>query len=157
MLSESTVFQEFLFIIMGPSSRAERLVVVEMVKKKIKELKPSDRDVDVVFSVVEKESERNVTSRQDGLEHRVAEYRVADETGSVKLTLWDEDVDRVEVGKTYELKHGYTSTFRGQLRLRKGRYGQLSESEEEVEPNTSVDMSEEVHREEGFRPRRRRF
>jgi len=69
------------------------------------------------------------------------------------MTLWDDAIDLVEEGKTYELKNGYTSLFNNTIRLNVGRNGELVEKEEEIEPNTENDVSQKVYERE-FRPRR---
>jgi len=62
------------------------------------------------------------------------------------MPFWDAMIDEVAEGKTYLLTNGYTTLFRGNLRLNIGRYGELSEAEEEIEEvNMELDMSEEEH------------
>jgi replication factor A1 len=90
--------------------------------------------------------EREVSSRRDGTTHRVVDVVVGDSTGTVQVPLWDDTIDAVEAGKTYNLKNGYTGLFRGNLRLNVGRYGELADAEEAIEEvNAEVDMSAEEH------------
>ena len=89
---------------------------------------------------------REVSSRNDGSTHKVTEALMGDETGSILLTLWDDTIDRVEIGKSYTIKNSYTSIFRGSLRLNLGKYGELEDSEEEIsEINTENNLSEKVY------------
>ncbi|NHI93386.1 MAG: hypothetical protein EAX96_12945 [Candidatus Lokiarchaeota archaeon] len=89
---------------------------------------------------------REVASKNDGANHKVTEALVGDETGSILLTLWDDTIDRVEIGKSYMIKNSYTSIFRGSLRLNLGKYGELEDSEEEIsEINTENNLSEKVY------------
>lgn len=132
---------------------------------KISEMRPRAR-VDTTFKVVEKNEPRET---RDG--KRVTEALVGDDSGTVLLTLWEESVDKVDVGKTYKLTNGYANLFRGSLRLTIGRMGSLEESEEEVgDVNTENNMSEKRYEDDrGFgrpyeqrssydrRPYRRRF
>ncbi len=132
---------------------------------KISELRPRVR-VDTTFKVLEK-SEPRVT--RDG--KKVTEALVGDDSGTVLMTLWEETIDELDVGKTYTLTNGYASLFRGSLRLTIGRMGSVEESEEDVgEVNTENNMSEKRYEEErrfgrsfgerssyGRRPYRRRF
>jgi len=132
---------------------------------KISELRPRVR-VDTTFKVLEK-SEPRVT--RDG--KKVTEALVGDDSGTVLMTLWEETIDQLDVGKTYTLTNGYANLFRGSLRLTIGRMGSVEESEEDVgEVNTENNMSEKRYEEErrfgrsfegrssyGRRPYSRRF
>ncbi|MFP3283235.1 MAG: single-stranded DNA-binding protein, partial [Nitrososphaeria archaeon] len=86
--------------------------------------------------------------------HRVAEVLLGDETGSVYLTLWDEDIDKVDVGSTVALKNGYVNIFRGHMRLNVGRYGTIEvlETPFEGEVNTDNNLSDKEYED---RPPRR--
>ena len=43
----------------------------------------------------------------------------------IKLTLWGDDIDAVKVGDTVIITNGYTSEFRGEVSLSKGKFGQM--------------------------------
>jgi replication factor A1 len=55
----------------------------------------------------------------------VAEAVVEDETGSMYLTLWDDDIGVAGVGDTVHLRNGYIKRFKGSMRLTVGRRGTL--------------------------------
>lgn len=121
---------------------------------KIEELKPYAKKVDVTVKALEKNEARDVTSKLDNTEHKVAEALVGDSTGTVLLTLWDDLIDKVEAGKSYKITNGYTSQFKNSLRLNVGRYGQLEESNEDVgevnkENKLSVELPEEGEKDAG--------
>ncbi|MBD3159851.1 MAG: single-stranded DNA-binding protein [Candidatus Lokiarchaeota archaeon] len=119
----------------------------EPVDATVSELKPGMKNVNIRFKVVDKGEAREVTSRSDGSKHRVLDATVGDSTGTVVVPLWDESIDEMETGKTYELENGYTGTFRNHLRLKIGKYSELEEADEEIEEvNYDVNMSEEEHR-----------
>jgi replication factor A1 len=126
----------------------------EPVDVKIGELKPSSRSVNVTGKVVSKGSVREVSSGRDGSSHRVAEVLLGDETGSIYLTLWDEDIDKVDVGSAVSLKNGYVNIFRGHMRLNVGRYGTLEvlDTPFEGEVNTDNNLSDKEYED---RPPRR--
>ncbi|MHA2424805.1 MAG: hypothetical protein ACXAEF_08460 [Candidatus Thorarchaeota archaeon] len=118
----------------------------EPVEATVAELKPRMKNLVISFQVVELGEEREVTSRNDGATHRVLDAIVGDTTGTVAVPLWDDNIDNIEVGKTYLLKNGYTGLFRGNLRLNVGKYGELSDAEEPIEEvNMENDMSAEEH------------
>ncbi len=109
----------------------------------ISELAPKMRSIDVEFKVLEKENPREVHSKRDNNTHYVTDATVGDETGVVKMTLWDGAIERVKEGQTYILKDGYTDLFRGSLRLKIGRRSKLQESDKEIEDvNRFVNKSE---------------
>lgn len=99
--------------------------------KKIEELNPASRGVDVLVKVLELNPSKEVSTR-DGSSHSVAEALVGDETGCVLLSLWDDDIQRAQVGQTLSIKNGYVSLFRGSIRLNIGRYGTMEVSSEEI-------------------------
>jgi len=68
---------------------------------------------------------RNVVTRS-GQPSRVATAELADESGSVKLTLWNENIEAVAVGDSVQIENGYVTSFRGELQLNVGRYGRIS-------------------------------
>ncbi len=122
---------------------------------KIEELKPRQAVDEVTFKVLELGEERTTSGG-----NRVVEALVGDETGVVKFTLWNAEISMLEVGKTYSLKNGYVTLFRGSMRLTIGRNGELDMSESEIEEvNRANDMSEkkfiEDFNRQGFRGRRR--
>jgi replication factor A1 len=51
---------------------------------------------------------------------------VADETGSVKLTLWNEQIDQVNVGDNIKIDNGYVTSFKGEIQLNVGKFGKLA-------------------------------
>ena len=125
----------------------------EPIEATVAELKPRMKNVTITFKVVATGEEREVTSRNDGASHRVADATVGDSTGTVQVPLWDSSIDDMKAGTTYTLKNGYTGLFHGNLRLNIGKYGELAEAEEDIEEiNEEVDMSAEEH--EDTRPRR---
>jgi len=116
-------------------------------KIKIEELKPRMKHVDLIFKVIDKGEVREVTSRRTLDIHRVAEITAGDETGIVKLPVWNDTIEKVEVGKTYQLENGYTGFFRGNLQLKIGRHSDLKESESNIEHlNLDVNMSTKDYR-----------
>lgn len=125
----------------------------EPIEATVAELKPRMKNVTITFKVIEAGEVREVTSRNDGETHRVADVKVADSTGCVQVPLWDDAIEKAAPGTTYTLKNGYTGLFRGNLRLNVGKYGELSEAETAIEEvNLENDMSAEEH--EDYRPRR---
>lgn len=127
---------------------------------KIEELTPNSRGVNVTVKVVSKSQARDVTSGRDYSVHRVADALVGDETGCVYLTLWDDNVDRVNEGDTVSIKNGYVNLFRGSMRLNIGRYGtfELLEESPVSEVNTENNLSSKQYEQERrYSPRRESY
>ena len=127
---------------------------------KVEKLDPQSRQVNVTVKIVSKSQVRETVSRSDGSAHRVSDVLVGDETGSVYLTLWDDNIDKVKDGDVIAIKNGYVSLFKGNIRLNIGRYGSFEPSTETIgEVNTENNLSSKTYEQErrsfGFRPRYR--
>jgi len=123
---------------------------------KVESLNPRSRQLNLTVKVVSKGEVRETVSRRDGSAHRVADVLVGDETGSVYMTLWDDNIDKVKEGDVIDVKNGYVSLFRGSMRLNVGRFGSFEASAGTVgEVNEKNNLSEKTYEEERryFRPR----
>jgi len=93
---------------------------------KIKDLRDGMKRVEVEAKVVEKTGPREVLSRYKDVVHRVANATISDGTGNIKLTLWNDQIDQVNVNDSIKIENGYVTSFRGEIQLNVGRYGKLS-------------------------------
>lgn len=84
------------------------------------------KQVEVEGKVTEKSETREVTSRFKNETYNVANAVIADETGSIKLTLWNEQIDQVNVDSMIKIENGYVTSFRGEMQLNIGKYGKLT-------------------------------
>jgi len=84
------------------------------------------RRVDVEAKVVQKSDIREVSSRYGNETYRVADAIIKDDTGTIKLTLWNEQINQVNVDDTVKIENGYIRSFRGEIQLNIGRYGKLT-------------------------------
>ena len=82
--------------------------------------------VDVEAKVVEKSDPREVKSRYKDETYKIVDAVVADETGSIKLTLWNEQIDMVNVGDNIKIENGYVTSFKSELQLNVGKFGKLT-------------------------------
>jgi replication factor A1 len=92
---------------------------------KVSELKPGMRRVDITAKIQEISPAREVTTRR-GEQSRVATAVVSDDSGTVKLNLWNEQIDQVKPNDTVTIENGYVDSFRGETQLNVGRYGKLT-------------------------------
>ena len=80
--------------------------------------------------------------RDDGSEGRVSNFALGDETGRIRVTLWDERADRaaeLDAGTAVEVVDGYVREREGSLELHVGEGGAVEEVDGEVsyDPDTT--------------------
>lgn len=124
---------------------------------KVKDLRPESKQVNVLGKVVSIGEEREIQPRFGG-SRKLAEATIGDETGTVLLTLWENQIGSVSPDETIEIDNGYVTLVRGHVRLNVGKYGSISKSEEAIdEVNTDLDVSAEEHQSEPRHDRDRPF
>jgi len=84
------------------------------------------RRVNIEATVISKSEPREVRSRYTNETFRVADATLEDETGTITLTLWNEQIDQVNVNDRVRIENGYIKSFRGELQLNAGKYGTLT-------------------------------
>jgi len=117
------------------------------VEAKVGELTPQSRAVNVTAKVVSKSEIRDIPMGRDGSAHKVCDALVGDETGSIYLTLWDDNIEKVNVEDTVRIENGYVTLFKGNMRLNIGKYGKMTIAEEpfEGEVNTENNVSSKTY------------
>jgi replication factor A1 len=93
---------------------------------KIKELTDGMKRVEVEAQVVDKSNPRTVQSRYKDESYNVADATVQDDTGQIKLTLWNEQIDQVNIGDNIKIENGYITSFKGETQLNVGKFGKLT-------------------------------
>ncbi|MFW9786542.1 MAG: hypothetical protein ACFFE2_00710 [Candidatus Thorarchaeota archaeon] len=119
----------------------------------ISDLTVESRAVNVKFCVIGKKPPRQVTARVSGRIHLISECVAGDESAIITLTLWNEDIDEIELGKTYELVNGYVTLYDECMSLTKGRWGIIRCASSEI---TQVDGTIDMSRPFMGRPKRRK-
>lgn len=119
--------------------------------KTISEFRPYLNRFKCIFKVIEKEDTVEVQNRNSDESHQMSNVTIADESASVILTAWDDDIEYLAVGSYFSLTNGYVNLYRDSMRLARGKYGEFSESDADFEPNTEINKSDEQHER---RPRR---
>ena len=113
---------------------------------KVGSLKPDLRNLDLVVKIVNIGPSRGLESKRVRKQHLIAEALVGDETGSVVLTLWDDQIQRFVADDVVGISGGYTTLFRGSLRLNVGRAGRIEKTDKTMdEVNTRNNLSQETH------------
>ncbi len=90
---------------------------------KVKDLKPREGNVDIVVDVIDVGVPREFN--KFGKAGRVSTAIAKDETGNIKLTLWNEDIERINAGDKIHLTNGYVNEWQGEMQLTTGRMGKL--------------------------------
>lgn len=90
----------------------------------IKDLRDGMRTVETEGEVIDISSPREVSLRTGG-QAKVADATLKDDTGTIKLSLWDSQIEQVTKGARVKITNGYTNQFRGEVQLNIGRYGKL--------------------------------
>lgn len=91
----------------------------------IRDLRAGMRQVNLRARVLEIPRSKLVFTRF-GNYASVANALIADETGTVRLCLWNEQINAIAIGDTIELQNARMSTFRGERQLSVGKKGTLS-------------------------------
>ena len=89
----------------------------------VKDLKPKQGSVDITVDVVDVGTPREFN--KFGKAGKVATAIAKDETGDIKLSLWNEDVDRIKAGDKVKMTNGYINEWQGEMQLTTGRMGKL--------------------------------
>lgn len=86
--------------------------------------------------VILSKQEPRVFKRKDGSSGSVASMMIGDDTGKIRVTLWDtkiKDADGFNVGDSIDILHGYTrESFGGGVEVQVGNRGIIRQSEVEV-------------------------
>ena len=68
---------------------------------------------------------RSVKSRKTGEDLAVADVTLSDDTGSIKLVLWNKQIPQVKVGTNIRIEEGYVKTYREELQMNVGQWGMI--------------------------------
>jgi len=112
----------------------------------ISDLKTGQGSVEVEAEVTEIEEPR--TFNKFGREIRVCNATVKDDSGNVKLTLWNDDIEKVSVGDKIKITNGYVNEFQGEKQLTTGKFGKLEVlgKSESTEAEAKPEAKEEVEK-----------
>ena len=89
----------------------------------LSELKAGQGKVDVLVKVKSKAEPRQF--EKYGKPLRVCNTIVSDDSGEMSMTLWNEDIDKINVGDSVKITNGYVSEFNGSKQLSAGKFGKL--------------------------------
>jgi len=95
---------------------------------KISELKVGMSNVSLEAKVVDKSEARIVQTRYG--KRSVADAVLEDESGEIKISLWQDQIKRVNVGDKVSISGAFVTTFRDGLQLNIPRSGKIEVKKE---------------------------
>jgi replication factor A1 len=102
-----------------------KLTPAETISTYIRDLRHGMKKVNLEATVLEIEEPRLVHT-QFGNTVMMANALIEDETGKIRLCLWDKQVKSVAVGDSIQINNASVSTFKGEKQLRLGKTGALT-------------------------------
>ena len=89
-----------------------------------------------------------------GRELKVANAILKDDSGSIKLTLWNDDISRFKNGDKIKINNGYVNEFQGEKQLTSGKFGNMelvdSSNQSTIDDSKSDSNTEENTEDETF-------
>lgn len=105
----------------------------------IKDLQSNQGNIDLVLLIAKKSASR--TFEKFGRPGRVCTATAQDDSGEIKLTLWNEDIDKIEVGDKIHLQNGWCSEYQGEKQLSTGKFGKIEVIEKASPSNNQKDKN----------------
>lgn len=90
---------------------------------KITELVPKQNKVEIEATITTIGSIREFN--KGGKVGRLANAVLEDDSGEIKLTLWNEEIDKVRPGNLIKIRNGYVNEWQGEKQIMVGRFGNL--------------------------------
>ncbi len=92
---------------------------------KISELKGGSAQGTISGEITNVEEPREVLTKY-GKKTRVANATLQDDSGSVTLSLWGDDIDKIANGDKVSIENGWVSEYKGNLQVSPGKYGKMT-------------------------------
>jgi replication factor A1 len=96
-----------------------------VIANSIKDLRTGMSHVNLKAKILEVAEPKHVVTRY-GNNAIVAKVLIGDETGTIKLCLWNGQINGVSVGNTVQIENAQASVFRGERQLSLGKKGTLN-------------------------------
>ncbi len=96
---------------------------------RVSDVRPRMKNVDLELRIVEVENPRRYFT-PEGREGIVTTATGEDDSGRIKVSLWNEEIERVRPGCRVKITNGYAKIFKGELHVSAGKYGKLEAIQE---------------------------
>ncbi len=90
---------------------------------KISELKAGQGQVNTDVEIISIEEPREFD--KFGKKLRVANAMVKDDSGEIKMSFWNDDIEKIQPGAKLKIINGYVSEFKGEKQLTTGKFGKF--------------------------------
>lgn len=99
----------------------------DMTEKNVEELSPEDDEIEIEGKITELPTPRAVNTQYG--QKRITTVTFEDETGTIDLTLWEEEIDAIEEGAKVHIKGAYVREWADDIQLNIGRDGNIEQVE----------------------------
>ena len=90
---------------------------------KISELSAGTGSVEIEAEVIGVEEPREINKYGKAL--RVANATIRDDSGTITLVLWNDNIDKVKEGARIKITNGYVNSWQDKTQLTLGKFGNL--------------------------------
>jgi replication factor A1 len=94
---------------------------------KISELSPGTGSVELDAEVVSIDSNREINKY--GRTLKVANATIKDDSGTITLVLWNDDIDKIKEGDKIKIENGYVNEWQNAPQLTLGKFGKMTVNE----------------------------
>lgn len=122
VLKQKNQFEDCIRMISAGNSSPR---ILEAVNPRIGDLKAGMRKVSLKATVLEIPKPKLVYTKW-GMQAHVSNALIGDETGTVRMSLWNRQISMVSEGDVIEIKNGKVVSFKGERQLRVGKHGKMS-------------------------------
>lgn len=82
--------------------------------------------VNIVAKILNSRGSQQVV-QSGGVDHEILELEIGDDSGSIKLVLWDDKIlADLKKDDSIKIENGFVTSFKGVWRINVGRYGTLT-------------------------------
>ena len=90
---------------------------------KVSDINNNSVKVNLEAKVAQKGESREVNTRMGPT--RIAEATIEDDTGSITLVLWGDQIDSIKEGQKIKIENGYVKEWNGAFQINIGKFGKL--------------------------------
>ena len=90
---------------------------------KIKDLYAKQGKVEIEATVKELGQIREFN--KFGKTGKVCNAKIEDDSGSITLTLWNDEIEKIKAGSKIKITNGYVSEWQGEKQISAGKFGKL--------------------------------
>jgi replication factor A1 len=99
-----------------------------MTEMTVEELTPEADEVEITGEIAELPTPRAVTTKYG--QKKITTVVFEDDTGSIDLTLWEEEIEAIEEGAKVHITGAYVREWADDIQLNIGRDGDIEQVEE---------------------------